>query len=1173
MSRIEWEYNLVERPFCEQLKMMGWSWVEGDVDVPELTERENFREVILAGRLASALAKINLRDGRPWLDKARIEKAIRDIERPGGHQLMEVNQAATKLLLEGTVVEGLPDWDHGRPQPVRYIDFVHPENNDFLVVNQFKVALASGRGHIIPDAVLFVNGVPLVVAEFKNPGIENPIHQAIDQLLRYSNQRREVFPTLYTDNEGMEKLFHTNQLLIASDFFEARAATIGAPPEAFREWSDTSPVTIQTVADEVSAISAGRGDNDNETKFDEARGQLLTVGPERTERVGTPVFFRKTELRPENLRSAQGAGLHSQQVLTAGMLRPAHLLDLVRSFTVFQQVDGKTRKVVARYQQYRAIQKAVARLQQGRAKPQGALRDERGGIIWHTQGSGKSLSMVFLVRKMRTLEVLKGYKIVAVTDRTDLEDQLRETARLSGESVRPTDNDKKARQSPTALTRHILSESTPDIVFAMLQKYQEVDRQKKSDDKVAMTIFRKEKKPGKDEPVVKKEVTFEENIRFEEFPKLNDSEQILVLVDEAHRGHTRTLHRNLRRALPNAVIIGFTGTPILSKEKRETREIFGDFIDKYLLQDAELDGATVPILYEGRTADGIVKDAPSLDKLFEDMFRTYSEDELKVIKAKYGTPGDVLEAPLLIEKKAKDMMRHYIGVVLSEGYKGQVVATSRLAAVTYREKLLAARDELVEGIEALPVEMLTFSEDELETLDADTRFLVRANELLPLIKALEVAVVISGSHNDPETWRDWANKLKQKEFTTRFKRKLAEEPTDKTDPLALMVVNNMLLTGFDAPVEQVMYLDRKVVAHDLLQAVARVNRTYGLKKCGYVVDYIGVARHLNQALKDYDREDTHGTLLDISAELPKLIDRRKRVVAVFASRGIKDLQREVETCVDLLADLSIRAEFINKLRLFYETLNILEHRAEVPNDVFRDAKLLGFINKVAANLYRDPALNLLGVAEKVKTLIDAHVSARGVDPKIPPTTITDNEFEQVLLAQNSSRARALHMQHAARYHIMGFENQNPIYARKMSEKLKEILKRFKDDWDALERELREYINELRRGDRADFPDLDPRAQVPFVRLMLEACLEENESDAEKRKVAINTALDIVARIRREIIKVGFWKNMDSRRLLTRQLIRVLDESGVCPMGKEEDLAQKLVALAKENHEYLAKQNE
>ena len=398
---------------------------------------------------------------------------------------------------------------------------------------------------------------------------------------------------------------------------------------------------------------------------------------------------------------------------------------------------------------------------------------------------------------------------------------------------------------------------------------------------------------------------------------------------------------------------------------------------------------------------------------------------LAVIKAKYATEGDVLEAPLLIEQKARDMIRHYVSVVLPEGFKAQVVATSRQAAVTYYEKLEQARRELVAELEALPAATLALPDDEVEKLDPATRFLVRAYPLLPKLQALEIAVVISGDHNDPESWWDWSDKDKQEDRIKRFKRKLAPEKTEKTDPLSILVVNNMLLTGFDAPVEQVLYLDRKIVAHDLLQAIARVNRTCGAKKCGYVVDYIGVARHLNEALKEYDGEDIEGALIDISVELPKLLDRRARAVAVFTDRGITDLQGQVDACVQLLEDLKIRADFINKLRMFYETLNILEHRPEVPADVFRDAKLLGFINKVAANLYRDPALNLLGVAEKVKTLINAHVSARGVDPKIPPTTITDAEFEKVLQAQISSRARATQMQHAARYHIIGFSNQNP----------------------------------------------------------------------------------------------------------------------------------------------------
>ena len=1175
MSKMQWESDLVERPFCEQLKVMGWQWIEGDTDVPELTDRASFREVLLKGRLAAALRKLNRRDGQPWLDEGRLARAIRDLEQAAGHRLMESNQAATGLLLKGTVAEGLPQWEHGRPQPIRFIDFETPGNNDFLVINQFKVELTSGRGHIIPDAVLFVNGIPLVVAEFKSPGTENPLQEAINQLLRYSNQRREIWPAIYPENEGVERLFHTNQLLVVSDFFEARAATVGAPPEAYLEWADTSPVPLSTVAMEMGVLPHPAEEKDAAT-------ELAALGPEQGDRPGIPLFFRTPAQRPAELRETKTM-LHSQQILVAGMLRPAHLLDLIRNFTVFQQVDGKTRKVVARYQQFRAIQKVVAKLQNGRTKTQGAERDERGGIVWHTQGSGKSLSMVFLVRKMRMTPRLNRFKIVVVTDRTDLQDQLGQTAQLSGEAVRPTDADLRSHESPTELTQRLLRETMPDIVMAMLQKYQPAGGNANGNgagllsrpdgqaaDKVTMTIVRKEKKPGKREPVVEKEVTFSETIHFEAFPLLNDSEEILVLVDEAHRSHTCALHRNLRKALPNAAIVGFTGTPILSKKKTETREIFGDFIDRYILQNAELDGATVPILYEGRTADGRVKNAPSLDKLFRDMFRTYTKAELAIIKAKYATEGEVMEAPMLIEQKARDMIRHYADVVLPEGFKAQVVATSRQAVVTYLKKLEQARNELVAELMALPDATLALPDGELEQLDDNTRALVRMRPQLPHLRALKMAGVFSGNHNDPESWREWTDKDKQEAYIKRFKRKFSPETTDKADPLAMLVVMNMLLTGFDAPVEQVLYLDRKIVAHDLLQAIARVNRTCGPKKCGYVVDYVGVSRHLNKALADYDGEDTAGALIDITAELPKLLDRRARTVAIFADRGIADLLGQVDACVQLLEDVKVRADFINKLRKFYESLGLLEHRPEVPGDVFRDAKLLGFINKVAANLYRDPALNLFGVAEKVKALINAHITARGVDPKIPPIAITDAEFEKVLKTQTSSRARAAQMQHAARYHIIGFTNQNPSYARKMSERLAEILKRFKEDWDALERELGKIIDELKQGDRNDFPDLDPRAQVPFVRLVLDECGKERDLGEEQRFKVIATTVEMVEHIRPEIRKVGFWKNPAMREFLTKVLVRDLDTAGICRPGGERDLAQRLVALAKENHENLTR---
>ena len=231
---------------------------------------------------------------------------------------------------------------------MRYIDFENPAEQRFSS-HQSVQGRADERTRSRDSGCGIVRKrIPLVVAEFKSPGIENPLQQAITQLLRYTNQRKELFPTLYTENEGVERLFRTNQLLIASDYFEARAATIGAPPEAYLEWADTSPVPLSTVAEEVGILPQP---NDEP----EAAQELAMLGPEQGERAGIPLFFRKPDQRPEVLRGKNNT-LQSQQILAAGMLRPAHLLDLIRNFTVFQQVDGKTRKIVARYQQFRAIQ-------------------------------------------------------------------------------------------------------------------------------------------------------------------------------------------------------------------------------------------------------------------------------------------------------------------------------------------------------------------------------------------------------------------------------------------------------------------------------------------------------------------------------------------------------------------------------------------------------------------------------------------------------------------------------------------------------------------------------------------------------------------------------------------------------------------------------------------------
>ena len=447
--------------------VLGWAHVEGSKSDPGVTERWSFREVILEARLRDALKRINLgRDGQPWLDHGRLSQVVGVLLRPKAVKLVEVNQEFTERLLLGTTVDGVPGWDHGRDRTVQFIDWEHPERNDFLVVNQFRVDEPGGQGHkfIAPDLVLFVNGIPLVVIEAKSPTVVEPMVKAIRQLRRYAGQRGQP--------EGNERLFYTNQLVVATCFEKALVGTFTSEDEHYAEWKTTEPVREADVC-----VSLG-----------------VTA-------------------------------LSSQERLVAGMLAPERLLDLVRHFTLFMQAESRTVKVVARYQQYRAVHRALERLATGATRAQDGESDRRGGIVWHTQGSGKSLTMVFLVRAMRTRPDLVRFKVVVVTDRPDLQRQLSDTAALTGESV--------LTATSVAKVRELLSTPGKALVFAMIQKYRN-PQARRADDAALKSLG-----------------------------VLDTSEDIVVLVDEAHRSQGSALHAILLKALPNCARIGFTGTPII----------------------------------------------------------------------------------------------------------------------------------------------------------------------------------------------------------------------------------------------------------------------------------------------------------------------------------------------------------------------------------------------------------------------------------------------------------------------------------------------------------------------------------------------------------------------------------------------------------------------------------
>ncbi|MGD9865817.1 MAG: type I restriction endonuclease subunit R [Pseudodonghicola sp.] len=849
----------------------------------------------------------------------------------------------------------------------------------------------------------------------------------------------------------------------------------------------------------------------------------------------------KTVVGPDGAGSEDDAArtlgktsLSEQERLVAGMLRPAHLLDILRHYLLFMNVGGQTIKTVCRYQQYRAVNRALDRLRTGKTRIQDGEYDRRGGIVWHTQGSGKSLTMVFMIRKMRTDLALRKFKVIMVTDRRDLQRQLSETATLSGDVVELATN--------AGSLKRLARRKGPGLVFATIQKY-------RTDEEAAQVT----KGPA--------------------FEVLNEDETILVVVDEAHRTQAGDLHANLLAALPNCARIGFTGTPIIMGEKKRTAQIFGDFIDKYTIKEAEADGATVPVLYEGRTAEGAVKDGATLDELFEDMFRDRTEEELEAIRKKYATKGNILEAPALIAEKARDMLRHYVTNLLPNGYKAQVVAYSRTAVVRYHAAFLAARDELVAEAAALSDQDKAMDDEVLCTKPSKMQSLVQAWRYCDTLEKIEFSAIMSGGNNDDASWKQWTEASAQETRIKRFKKPLFHKDPTKADALAFLIVKSMLLTGFDAPIEGVMYLDRSMREAELLQAIARVNRTGFGKTCGIVVDYFGVAHHLKAALAAYSDEDIDGALVSLNDQIPVLRDRHIRVVDIFRRAGLDDLSDD-EGCLDVLSTEKARAEFTVKLKDFLKSLEIILPRPEGLPFV-KDAKHLAYIHARARNRYHDLMVIGSDVGAKVRKLIDDHVISLGIDPKIPPVQLTDAEFETHIGRASGSRAKASEMEHAIRSHIRKNLETDPVRFKKMSERLNQILDGVGQQWDQIIEQLQAIVDELRSDVQPadeNAPDI-PEVYLPFLRTVLEACAADGATPQEELRAIHQMTRDVVDRIIEEICaNRSIWssfKMADQENLRSEIFEIILDRQlKGFSVTDAEALAGQLMQQAKANDDKL-----
>jgi len=1082
------EYTEVEQPLLQQLAAQGWTVIDQGRQLPQdaaSSLRTSFRTWWLPGVFRDAVRALNTLphnggEGAPWLTDLQLDDLESQLFRQPQRTLLEANQAVHELLLKAQVdvneVTGEVD------PVVKLIDFHHPERNRFHAINQFRIATPGCvREFIVPDIVMFVNGIPLAVVECKKGSATcaNPMQEAFVQLQRYMRRRTETEAAGL--KEGEPRLFHSNLLLVRTCGLEADYGSISSGEEHFYAWKTLYPAD------------------------DAAR-----------------------------------AGMNPQQQLVAGMLMPANLLQMLRTCTVFMDTDAGTRvKVVCRYQQFRAAGKIVQRLRAGRTAA------ERSGVVWHTQGSGKSLTMVFVARMLRASQDLSDFKIVLVNDRQDLEDQLGETATLIGGRVNVIGSTQDLRQH--------LSTDSSDVNMVMVHKFQE--REQVLSNAVAEVLG-----------------TYRAMPAGKTFGVVNASDRIVLMIDEAHRTQGSDLGENLFEAFPNAARLAFTGTPLITERhgERKTHKRFGEYIDTYKLLDAVSDGATLQILYEGRTADSALNEKHAFDEKFEDLFRDRSDEELAAIRKKYGATGDILEAKARIDAIARDLVRHYVDNILPNGFKAQVVCHSKLACVRYQESIDAAIAERLaaEQAKAQP--------------DA---------QLLRRLGFLKTAVVVSSDGTNEAAYithaRKQAARLNAVEnFCKGFD---LDDPDKANSGIAFLIVCDMLLTGFDAPIEQVMYIDKCLREHTLLQAIARTNRVKRGKQRGYIVDYIGLANHLTEALTLYTASDElqelHDGLKSITTELPVLEERYQRLLQHFNARGVNgvedfvtgklgDMQQAaavVHAAVKALADERYRADFEVYLKKFLMSLDIILPHASAQS--FRvPAKRFGYILQVAKERYKDESLQLGDAGEKVKALINEHLVSLGINPKVPPVELLDEDFLQRLQqhAGGNDEAKASEMEHAIRKHCTVHHDEDPAFYKKLSEKVDALIERHHDEWDLLVEKLEELRTEAVAGRKQGVEGLGTEASTFYEHLadVAYGSTAVPAADLPAFKVLMATMVEL---LQDTIGSIDFWQSADKQKRLRGEIKTAIARAGLdAVLVHRERVAVEVMKLAKNRHDQLLK---
>ena len=754
-------------PALRLLMLLGWDYLPPQCITPM---RGSLREVLLKPLLLDWLRsyRFEYKGTQHGLSSSGMEQVLRTLQPTLKDGLLKANESVYRHLCLGiTITEFMPDGNkHNATVPL--LDWENPERNRFSVTDEYEVLSALGTLTRRPDLVCFVNGIPMAVLEAKRPDSGNPnksmILEGISQNLR--NQREDEIPTL----------FAYAQLLFSISMDDGKYATTHTPATFWHRWREEEFTTESLLAIKNSQLTK------------EQMSLLLQGRPQ-------PVCEYALKLwKGEQVCNAQDQLLQS-------LLTPARLLEFLRLSILF---DRKNQKIAARYQQFFSIQALLARVKS--FTPDGA---RQGGVVWHTTGSGKSYTMVLLCKALLLDEALQNCRILVVTDRIDLEDQLANTfinGGAFGSDIATKKEGEHAKvTSGTDLARRI-GKGSERILFSLIHKFQSASR----------------------------------------LPECrNDSADLIVLVDEGHRSHGGETHERMRKALPNAAYVAFTGTPLLKDHK--TTNKFGSIVHAYSMQRAVEDGAVTPLLYEERKPELEINEK-AVNTAFDNLTLNLSEAQKADLKKKFANKGAIYGALGRIELIAWDIAKHFSEnfKALGVGLKGQIATSSKLDAVRYHQVLQTT---------GLVSSAIIISPPDTREGNTDVD-----EASIPEVQKWYKATV----GNDAST----------------YEKQVLQDFAGDGDPDLLIVVDR-LLTGFDEPRNAVLYIDKSLKEHGIIQAIARVNRLHEHKKFGFLIDYRGILKELDTAMRQYqdleqqtqqgyDVADLDGLYQSVSVEYKRL---------------------------------------------------------------------------------------------------------------------------------------------------------------------------------------------------------------------------------------------------------------------------------------------------------------